>query len=107
MDVSELHDDCVNAKLTLDVFRYIFLIFGSISITWGIIFLSFMPDIPSKARFLSPQERVIAVERVAANRQGVKNHHFKWYQARQAARDPKTWILFIMAVSVLECIVTA
>ena len=100
MDVSEVHGNDFGAKLTLNVLRYIFLIFGSISITWGIIFLAFMPDLPSKARFLSPQERVVAVERVAANRQGVKNHHFKWYQVKQAARDPKTWILFIMAVSV-------
>jgi hypothetical protein len=58
-----------------------------------------MPDLPSTARFLSAQEKVIAVERVAANRQGVKNHYFKWYQVKQAALDPKTWILFIMAVS--------
>lgn len=57
-----------------------------------------MPDLPSTARFLSADEKVVAVERVAANRQGVKNHHFKTYQLWQAARDPKTWILFVMAV---------
>jgi hypothetical protein len=38
------------------------------------------------------------VERVAINRQGVKNHQFKWYQVRQAAQDPKTWLLFVMAI---------
>ena len=77
---------------------YIFLIFGSISISWAILFLIFMPDLPSKARFLNAEDKVVAVERVATNRQGVKNHHFKKYQLLQAARDPKTWILFIMSV---------
>lgn len=76
---------------------YVFLIFGSISIVLGIIAFILLPDLPSTAKFLDARERAIAVERVAANRQGVKNHHFKWYQAVQTARDPKTWILFVMA----------
>jgi MFS family permease len=78
---------------------YVFLIFGSISLCWGIVFTIFMPDLPSSARFLNERERVVAVERVASNRQGVKNHHFKKYQLWQALRDPKTWILFVMAVA--------
>lgn len=78
---------------------YIFLIFGAISLAWSVIFLLFMPDIPSKARFLSKEENVVAVERVAANRQGVKNHHFKKYQMWQTIKDPKTWILFVMSAS--------
>jgi hypothetical protein len=57
-----------------------------------------LPDQPSTAKFLTPQERAIAVERVSVNRQGVKNHHFKKYQMWQTLYDPKTWILFIMAV---------
>ncbi|KAI1259070.1 MFS general substrate transporter [Xylariaceae sp. FL1019] len=59
----------------------------------------FMPDIPTTARFLTPFQRILAVERVAQNRQGVKNHHFKQYQVWQCLRDPKTWILFVMAVA--------
>ncbi|KAI1085576.1 MFS general substrate transporter [Whalleya microplaca] len=78
---------------------YIFLIFGSISLTWGIVFLVFMPDIPSTAWFLNERQRIVAVERVAMNRQGVKNHHFKTYQMWQCLKDPKTWILFIMAMA--------
>ncbi|KAK7956642.1 uncharacterized protein PG986_005864 [Apiospora aurea] len=75
----------------------IFLIFGAVSLAWGVVFLVWMPDLPSRARFLAEDERVVAVERVAANRQGVKNHHFKTYQVWQCLRDPKTWILFVMS----------
>lgn len=78
---------------------YVFLIFGSISVCWAIAFLLFMPDLPSSARFLTEHEKVVSVERVAANKQGVKNTHFKKYQLYQAARDPKTWILFFMSIA--------
>lgn len=77
---------------------YVFLIFGSCSVATGIIALILFPDLPSTAKFLNEREKAIAVERVAINRQGVKNNKFKWYQVWQAARDPKTWLLFIMAV---------
>ncbi|KAL5324874.1 hypothetical protein ACEPPN_005993 [Leptodophora sp. 'Broadleaf-Isolate-01'] len=77
---------------------YVFLIFGSISIAWGVISLIFLPDNISTAKFLTEHERSIAVTRVAANRQGVKNKHFSVYQAKQTVQDPKTWILFVMAV---------
>ena len=77
---------------------YVFLIFGAFSVATGVIALLLFPDLPSTAKFLNEREKAIAVERVAINRQGVKNNKFKWYQVWQAARDPKTWLLFIMAV---------
>ncbi|KAF2084362.1 MFS general substrate transporter [Saccharata proteae CBS 121410] len=77
---------------------YIFLIFGACSVIWGFFSLLILPDLPSTAKFLTERERAIAVERVAGNRGGIKNHHFKKDQAWQTVRDPKTWILFIMAV---------
>ncbi|KAI1361595.1 MFS general substrate transporter [Xylaria arbuscula] len=83
----------------LPQWQYVFLIFGSISLTWGIVFLAFMPDLPTTARFLNNRQRIVAVERVAQNRQGVKNHHFKTYQMWQCLRDPKTWILFFMSIA--------
>ena len=80
-------------------FRSIFIIFGAISTAWGVICLLLLPDGPSNARFLSDHEMAIAVERVASNKAGVKTHRFKPYQAFQVVRDPKTWILFVMAVA--------
>ncbi|OTA76648.1 hypothetical protein M434DRAFT_383362 [Hypoxylon sp. CO27-5] len=78
---------------------YIFLIFGSITLAWATMFLIFMPDLPSTARFLNDRQKIVAVERVAMNKQGVKNHHFKTYQMWQCLRDPKTWILFVMSIA--------
>lgn len=84
-------------KSGLPRWMYVFLIFGSCSILMGIVTLLFLPDLPTTAKFLKDNERVLAVDRVAANRQGVKNRHFKKYQAWQTLYDPKTWILFVMA----------
>ncbi|KAH8172954.1 major facilitator superfamily protein [Sarocladium implicatum] len=79
--------------------KYVFLIFGAASFAWGLVSLFFLPDLPATARFLNEREKAVAIDRVAKNRQGVKNKHFKKDQAIQCAKDPKTWILFVMAVS--------
>jgi MFS family permease len=81
----------------LQRWMYVFLIFGAISTVWGIISLLILPDLPSTAKFLTPHERAIAINRVASNRQGVKNRHFSTHQFYQTLYDPKTWILFVMA----------
>jgi len=83
----------------LQRWMYVFLIFGAISTAWGLVSLLVLPDLPATAGFLSSRERSVAVARVARNRQGVKNRHFRPYQAIQCARDPKTWILFVMSVA--------
>ncbi|KAN0094257.1 MFS general substrate transporter [Hyaloscypha variabilis] len=83
----------------LSKWMYIYIIFGSLTMTWGIVMLFLLPDSPSTARFFTPREAAVHVEIVATNKQGIKNHVFKRYQAIQAAKDPKTWILFLMAVS--------
>ncbi|KAK3679820.1 hypothetical protein LTR78_000196 [Recurvomyces mirabilis] len=82
----------------LPKWMYVFLIFGSCSLAAGVWALLALPDQPSTAKFLTERERAVAVDRVAVNRQGVKNRHFKKDQVFQTLYDPKTWILFVMAV---------
>ncbi|KAI1328667.1 allantoate permease [Xylariaceae sp. FL0255] len=82
----------------LQKWQYVFLIFGAISLASGVASFIWLPDSPATARFLDTKERTIATERVSRNRAGVKNVHFKKDQALQCVQDPKTWILFVMAV---------
>ena len=86
-------------ETSTDPCRYVFIFFGSFSVIAGVWSLLILPDSPSTAKFLTERERAVAVERVAENRTGVKNRKFSTYQLRQTFYDPKTWILFIMAVS--------
>lgn len=57
----------------------------------GVLFLIFMPDNQLNARWLSPIDRKLAIERVRVNQQGIGNKHFKAYQLKEALLDPLTW----------------
>ncbi|WWC69761.1 uncharacterized protein I206_103704 [Kwoniella pini CBS 10737] len=53
---------------------------------------------PSTAWFLTPQERLIALERIRHNKTGTATTHFKWNQVYQAFTDPR---IYLAAISVL------
>lgn len=76
---------------TIASWKIVFLAIGLLTVTIGCIFLYFMPDNQLNAKFLTPQERLMAVERIRKNQQGVGNKHFKMYQLKEALADPVTW----------------
>ncbi|GFP51967.1 uncharacterized transporter C417.10 [Trichoderma asperellum] len=52
------------------------------------------------ARFLTKEERVLAIHRIKVNEQGIGNKHFKWYQVKEALTDPIVWgFVFQLIVS--------
>ncbi|KAI9069933.1 MFS general substrate transporter [Trametes sanguinea] len=81
------------------LWKYIFLILGGMSVAFAVILWFFFPDSPVDARFLTPEEKILAVKRVAEAKVGVKNTQFKWYQIQHALVDPKTWLLFIASIA--------
>ncbi|KAK6597022.1 major facilitator superfamily transporter [Botrytis cinerea] len=76
---------------TIASWKIVFLAIGLLTVAIGCIFLYFMPDNQLNAKFLTPQERLMAVERIRKNQQGVGNKHFKMYQLKEALADPVTW----------------
>ncbi|CAL3966223.1 hypothetical protein PZA11_002943 [Diplocarpon coronariae] len=78
--------------------QMVFLTIGLITVMVGGIFLSSMPDSQLNAKFLTPQERLMAIERIRKNQQGVGNKHFKMYQLREALTDPMTWAFVLFAL---------
>ncbi|KAF7538360.1 hypothetical protein G7054_g2980 [Neopestalotiopsis clavispora] len=72
---------------------YIFLVLGLLSLIVGFGWLFYMPQTPNKARFLSAEERMIAVQRVAGNMMGIKGYQWKSYQIWHAIIDPKVWLI--------------
>ncbi|KAK8844009.1 hypothetical protein IAR55_006802 [Kwoniella newhampshirensis] len=77
----------------------IFITFGSFTSLWGIYLLIFLPDSPASARFLTEDQKIIAVKRVAQNRTGTKNTVFKIEQVKEAFMDPKLYILFLASIA--------
>lgn len=75
------------------------IITGVLTLIVGLCFWFFIPDNPMKARFLSREERVIAVERLRNQSTGVENKTWKREQFWEALRDWKPW-----AVSVQICL---
>lgn len=74
-----------------------FLICGGFTVAWSVVVFLWLPDSPLNAKFLNDRQRAIAIERLRGNRTGVKNSEFKWYQVREAFRDPQVWMIFLWA----------
>lgn len=54
----------------------------------GVVLALFLPDSPLTARFLTAQEKEVAIERIRSNQQSVGNHDYKLYQVKEAFMDP-------------------
>lgn len=62
------------------------------------MFFYFIPDNQLNCRWLNERDRLLALERVRENEQGIGNTKFKWYQFREALLDPLNWALFAYGV---------
>jgi ACS family allantoate permease-like MFS transporter len=77
--------------------KAIFVFTGVLTSILGITFFFIMPDNQLNARFLTKEERVLAVHRIKVNEQGIGNKHFKWYQMKEALLDPMVWAFVFYA----------
>ncbi|KAI0386642.1 MFS general substrate transporter [Hypomontagnella monticulosa] len=78
--------------------QLVFLVTGFFTAFMGALFLYLMPDSQLNARFLTQRERVMAVERIRINQQGIGNKHFKWSQCKEAFTDPMIWAFVLNSV---------
>ncbi|RMZ84257.1 hypothetical protein DV738_g805, partial [Chaetothyriales sp. CBS 135597] len=89
---------------TMESWRYLFIILGSVTAAYAIPLWFFLPDSPAKAVFLTEEERQIAVKRTLENKTGVlDNDTFVPRQVIDAATDPQLWCLVLYTVSVNLC----
>ncbi|KAL8998160.1 MAG: hypothetical protein Q9169_002714 [Polycauliona sp. 2 TL-2023] len=79
--------------------KIVFLVTGLLTMAAGALFLYFMPDNQLNARWLSPYDRKLAIERVRVNQQGIGNKHFKMHQLKEALLDPLTWAFAFYALA--------
>lgn len=77
----------------LAAWRYLFLIFGTVTALWGCVMFFLLPDTPSSTFWLSSKEREVAVHRLIADGQAVVKGTFRMSQVIEALRDPTTWFL--------------
>ncbi|KAJ7632864.1 major facilitator superfamily domain-containing protein [Roridomyces roridus] len=77
--------------------QWLMIITGAITLVVSVIFWFFFPDSPTTARFLTIEERILAVERVKVNQAGIENKHWKRSQFISALKDHKIWLLAAFA----------
>ena len=70
--------------------KIVFLLCGLLTIVLGAVFLFIIPDSQLNGRWLNSMDRVLAVERIRGNQQGIGNKTFKIYQFKEAMLDPMT-----------------
>lgn len=75
-----------------------FLICGLLTMVMGMIFFFIVPDNQLNCRWLSKRDRILAIERIRGNEQGVGNKHWKKYQFVEALKDPITWLFVAYAL---------
>ncbi|KAI0126071.1 major facilitator superfamily domain-containing protein [Xylariales sp. AK1849] len=81
----------------LNPWRYIFIILGAVTVIWGVLFVLFVPDSPTRVKWLSEEEKIIAIQRVIENKTGTKSRRFVKSQIIEAALDPKIILLGLIS----------
>lgn len=75
--------------------QYIYLLAGSLTVTFGCVCFA-VPNSEVSAWFLTPAERIVAVERLRKGQTGVRCQKLKGSQIREAALDVKIWLVALM-----------
>ncbi|ORY88109.1 major facilitator superfamily domain-containing protein [Leucosporidium creatinivorum] len=86
----------------LHSYQIIFLLNGLITVVTGMALYWRIDHGVHTARFLSPEDRLKAVERLRANKTGVDDEQskFKWGQALEIFLEPKTYLFIAMTICV-------
>ncbi|KAF3022430.1 hypothetical protein E8E14_007202 [Neopestalotiopsis sp. 37M] len=84
---------------SIESWRWIFIILGLITFAYGIVFFFLLPSSPTQARFLTPAEAQVAVQRTQAEMRTKKTNAWSRDQALEAITDPKSWLLFIYSLA--------
>ena len=83
---------------SLKRWQYIYLLAGALTAIFG-CFCFAMPNSAATAWFLSPDERVVAVERLRKGQTGVRCQKLKMPQIKEAVLDVKVWLVALMMAS--------
>ncbi|KAJ7217670.1 MFS general substrate transporter [Mycena pura] len=79
---------------SLEPYQIIFLFTGLITVAFSVVVFLLIPNSPTTARFLTHEEKILAVERLRANNTGTETKKWKWTQVRECLLDMKTWLWF-------------
>jgi len=76
-------------------YKIIYILLGGLAIFVGLAVVTWMPDSPMTARFLTEEERIACLERVRNDQGGVANKSIKKEQIIEAFTDIRTWLIVL------------
>jgi hypothetical protein len=76
--------------------KIIFLFFGIVTVAVSGAMFFWMPDSPTEAKFLTDNDKIIAIERLRNNQMGVMSREWRYAHFFEALRDVKTWLWVTM-----------
>ncbi|KAJ5825180.1 hypothetical protein N7474_002318 [Penicillium riverlandense] len=80
---------------SLASWQCIYIFSGALTFIFG-LWCCIMPNSPVSAWFLSPEERIVAVERLRKGQTGVRCQKIKLYQIKESVVDVKIYLVAIM-----------
>ncbi|KAL2419246.1 putative transporter [Exophiala dermatitidis] len=84
----------------LATWKYIFLIYGSVTVVLGIVTVFLLPNVPATAWFFNHEEKAAAPLRTIGNQTGTKSRNkFKISQCFEAVRDLRYWIIVVQVLA--------
>ncbi|KAJ5936049.1 hypothetical protein N7454_005347 [Penicillium verhagenii] len=93
-----------HVRSPLAEWRVLFLILGGVTVAYSAVLAFFLPDSPTRARFLSDREKRLAVLRTMENTSSAMDENdFQVCQVFEALRDPQAWLLVLYTFSVNIC----
>ncbi|KAG0643144.1 major facilitator superfamily domain-containing protein [Tuber brumale] len=93
---------------SLEGWRVMFIVLGVFTVLVGSVTFLFLPDTPMTASFLTEEEKVAAINRIADNQTGIENRTFKWSQIKELAMDVQIYLigLVIILASISSGVIT-
>jgi len=76
--------------------KIIYILLGGLAIMVGIVVLTWLPDSPLHAHFLTYEERTAVLERVRDDQVGIENKVLKSYQIKEAFLDIRIWLIALV-----------
>ena len=76
--------------------QWLFIIQGAVTFVLAIMACFTLPDEPLTTRWLSPEERQLAHDRIARDTVGGKGNGSTWAGLKEAIVDPKVWVFIYM-----------
>ncbi|KAK0662347.1 putative transporter C11D3.18C [Lasiodiplodia hormozganensis] len=76
--------------------RWLFILQGAATFVIAVVGCFILPDFPHNTKWLTPDERQLAQDRIERDTVGLKGKGSPWDGFKQAAKDPKVWLFAFM-----------